>query len=190
MTTVPGAAGGEVHAQAVLDFWFGEVPPDRRFAMDDALDRTIERRFGPMRDAVLVSRADGWRDDPDAVLAAIILLDQFSRNIHRGKDEAFAGDRLALALARQAIARGWDASLDPERRAFLYMPLMHAEDGKTQELSLACFERLEDPENLQYAREHAGTITRFGRFPGRNAALGRQSTPEEQAWLSRPGAGW
>jgi uncharacterized protein (DUF924 family) len=185
-----GVAGGEVHAQAVLDFWFWEVSPDKRFARDDALDRTIAARFGPMRDAVLVSRADGWRDDPDAILAAIILLDQFSRNIHRGKDEAFAGDRLALALARLAIAMGWDASLDPERRAFLYMPLMHAEDSRSQELSLACFGTLGSPEDLQYAREHADVIAQFGRFPSRNAALRRRSTPEEQAWLSRPCAGW
>lgn len=185
-----GVAGGEVHAQAVLDFWFGEVPPDKHFAGDDALDRTIAERFGPIRDAVLVSRADGWRGDPDSVLAAIILLDQFSRNIHRGKSEAFTADRLALALARLAIGMGWDASLAPERRAFLYMPLMHAENSKAQELSLACFERLGDPQELRYAREHAEVIARFGRFPNRNAALRRRSTPEEQAWLSRPGAGW
>lgn len=185
-----GVTGSEVHAQAVLDFWFGEVPPDKRFARDDALDRTIVERFGPIRDAVLVSRADGWRDDPDTILAAIILLDQFSRNIHRGKDEAFAGDRLALALARLAIGMGWEASLDPERRAFLYMPLMHAEDRRAQELSLTCFEKLGDPKELQYAREHADVIAQFGRFPSRNAALRRRSTPEEEAWLSRPGAGW
>lgn len=178
-----GVVEGEVHAQAVLDFWFGEVPPDARFARDDALDRTIARRFGPMRDAVLVSRADGWRDDADTILAAIILLDQFSRNIHRGKDEAFAGDQLALALTRLAIGMGWDGLLEPERRAFLYMPLMHAEDQRAQELSLACFERLGDPVELQYAREHADVIARFGRFPSRNAALRRRSTPEEQAWL-------
>jgi uncharacterized protein (DUF924 family) len=190
MTTGPGVAGGEVHAQAVLDFWFREVPPARHFAGDDALDRAIAARFGPIRHAVLVSRADGWRDDADAILAAIILLDQFSRNIHRGKDEAFAGDRLALALTRLAMAMGWDASLAPERRAFLYMPLMHAEDKRSQELSLACFEKLGDPENLQAAQERAEVIARFGRFPSRNAALRRRSTPEEQAWLTRPGAGW
>ncbi|MDB5704592.1 MAG: hypothetical protein JWN66_1708 [Sphingomonas bacterium] len=187
-----GAGSGEVHdmAQAVLDFWFGEVPAEKRFARDDGLDRTVAGRFGAMREAVLGSEASGWRDDPNTLLAAIILLDQFSRNIHRDDSEAFAGDALALGLAKEAIERGWDETLAPERRAFLYMPLMHAEDRETQTTSLACFERLGDDENLFYAREHADVIARFGRFPSRNPALGRPSTPEEEAYLSRLGAGW
>ena len=185
-----GTTGYEVHARAVLGFWFDEVPPDRRFAGDMVLDHSIAKRFGPLRDAVLVSRADGWCGDPDTILAAIILLDQFSRNIHRGQAEAFAADPLAQKLTRLAIDQGWDMSLDPERRAFLYMPLMHAEDRVTQALSLACFETLGDAENLEYARGHAEVIERFGRFPSRNAALRRRSTPEERDYLSRPGAGW
>jgi uncharacterized protein (DUF924 family) len=187
-----GAGSGEVHdmARAVLDFWFGEVPAEKRFAQDEAVDRTIAERFGAMREAVLASGASGWRDDPDTLLAAIVLLDQFSRNIHRGDGEAFAGDAPALGLAKEAIELGWDEALAPERRAFLYMPLMHAEDRETQTTSLACFERLGDDENLFYAREHAEVIARFGRFPSRNAALGRPSTPGEEAYLSRPGAGW
>jgi len=198
-----GAGSDEVHdgvaqdpdladqAGAVLGFWFGEVPPEKRFAKDDALDREIARRFGGMRDAVLASRARDWRGGPDALLAAVILLDQFSRNIHRGTADAFAADALALDLTREAIERGWDERVDREEaRAFLYMPLMHAESREAQMLSLACFEQLGDEENLRFARDHAAVVARFGRFPSRNAALGRRSTPEEEAYLSQPGAGW
>jgi len=185
-----GAGRGEVHACAVLDFWFGEVSPEKHFARDAALDTEIGRRFGVLRDEVLAADAAGWRDNPETMLAAIILLDQFSRNIHRDTAQAFAADPLALALAHEAIARGWDETIDPARRAFLYMPLMHAEDPAVQHESIACFTRLGNAENLRYAREHAAVIERFGRFPSRNVALGRASTPEEQAWLSQPGAGW
>jgi uncharacterized protein (DUF924 family) len=177
-------------ADAVLDFWFHDVPADRRFARDAALDRKIADRFGAMHDHVLVTRAEGWRDDPATLLAAIVLLDQFSRNMHRDKAAAFAGDALAVELTKEAIGKGWDIRVAPERRAFLYMPLMHAEDRETQILSLTSFERLGDAENLRYAREHAAVIGRFGRFPSRNAALGRNPTPDELAYLSRPGAGW
>jgi len=185
-----GTDAGEVHAADVLHFWFDEVPPEKRFARDEALDAEIADRFGALRDAVLASEAAGWRDGPDEILAAIILLDQFSRNLHRGDAQAFAADPLALSLTRAAIATGWDAALDPERRAFLYMPLMHAEDPAVQHESVARFTQLGDAENLAYAHDHAAVIDRFGRFPSRNAALGRVSTPEEQAYLSQPDAGW
>ena len=188
-----GAGASEVHekASAVLSFWFGEVPAKQRFAADPALDQEITARFGAMRDAVLATGAQGWRDDPETLLAAIILLDQFSRNMHRGTAAAFTGDALSLDLTREAIERGWDERLDPdEQRAFLYMPLMHAEDPAAQQLSVACFEQLGNAENLAYAHEHADVIVRFGRFPSRNEALGRKSTPAEKAYLSQPGAGW
>ncbi|WEK01528.1 MAG: DUF924 domain-containing protein [Candidatus Sphingomonas phytovorans] len=188
-----GAGSGEVHekARTVLSFWFDEVPAKKRFARDEALDRQIAERFGAMRDDVLARDARGWRDDSEPLLAAIILLDQFSRNMHRDTAEAFAGDALALDLAREAIEKGWDERLDPdERRPFLYMPLMHAENREAQTLSVACFEQLGNEEHLFYALDHAEVIARFGRFPSRNAALGRQSTPAEEVYLSRPGAGW
>ena len=188
-----GAGSGEVHekARAVLSFWFDEVPAKKRFARDEALDREVADLFGAMRDDVLANEARGWREDPETLLPAIILLDQFSRNMHRGSATAFAGDALALDLAREAIERGWDERLDPdERRPFLYMPLMHAESREVQTLSVACFKQLGNEEHLFYALEHAEVIARFGRFPSRNAALGRQSTPEEKGYLSRPGAGW
>ena len=187
-----GIAPGEVHvaAQAVLRFWFEETPEDKWFAKDAALDQAIAERFGRMRDAVLANGAIGWADDPETLLAAIILLDQFSRNIHRGSADAFAADGLALDLTYRALARGWEAAIPPQRRAFLYMPLMHAEDREEQRVSLDCFTKLGDPTNLKFARAHRDVVDRFGRFPSRNAALGRVSTEAEKAYLSQPDAGW
>ncbi|WP_294192538.1 DUF924 family protein [uncultured Sphingomonas sp.] len=174
----------------VLGFWFDRVTPEQRFAKDDTLDQTIATRFGPTRDAVLASGAQGWRDTPEALLAAIILLDQFSRNIHRGHAEAFAADPLARDLTLEAIRRGWEDRYTPEQRQFLYMPLMHAEDAALQALSVEKFEQLGDAEALAFARDHQDVQARYGRFPSRNAALGRTSSPEEQEYLSRPDAGW
>ncbi|WP_321163209.1 DUF924 family protein [Sphingomonas sp. Leaf10] len=174
----------------MLDFWFDEVGPDKHFARDAALDATIAERFGELRDAVLANEAAGWRDDRDALLAAIILLDQFSRNIHRGHAEAFAADPLALELALVGIARGDDRDLEPVRRSFLYMPLMHSEDAGVARFSLRCFESLGNPVNLKFARDHAEVLALYGRYPSRNAALGRESTAAEQAYLSRSDAGW
>lgn len=181
----------QVHdmTQAVLAFWFA-LTTEQQFAKDAELDRTIASRFGAARDTVLANRAAGWRDDPNTLLAAIILLDQFSRNIHRGSAEAYAADGLAVELTLAAIDRGWDREYPPERRVFLYMPLMHAEDRAVQDLSLAKFTDLGNPENLAFARDHRDVILRYGRFPSRNAALGRRSTPAEEAYLAQPDAGW
>jgi uncharacterized protein (DUF924 family) len=187
-----GTHGSEVHARAraVLTFWFDEIPQDKWFAKDDALDRTIAERFGALRDAVLASGAAGWDRDPETLLAACILLDQFSRNIYRGSGAAFAADGLSLDLTHRALAKGWDEAISPERRAFLYMPLMHAEDREEQRLSIDCFTRLGHADNLDFARKHQAVIDRFGRFPSRNQALGRVSTTAEEAYLSQLGAGW
>jgi len=194
---VPGV---EVHAKAaeVLAFWFDEMKPEQHFAKSDAIDRSIRERFGPLRDLVLGSGAAGWRDNPDTLLAAILLLDQFSRNMHRGKAEAFAGDTLAQELTRLAIDRGWDAGMPPERRGFLYMPLMHAEDVDAQRRNVELCEALhreappdleaELAKQLKYAKLHAQIIDRFGRFPHRNAVLGRESTAEEKTYLEEQGS--
>ena len=173
----------------MLDFWFG-LTPERHFAKDAALDRMIADRFGAVRDRVKASGADGWQETPQPLLAAIILLDQFSRNLYRGTAEAFAADDLAATLTLKAIEHGWEERYSPERRVFLYMPLMHAEDVALQDLSVARFTELGIPNNLTFARDHRDVIVRFGRFPSRNAALGRLSTPEEEAYLSQPNAGW
>lgn len=187
-----GAVRHEVHAaaKAVLAFWFEETPPDKWFAKDADLDRTIAERFGALRDRLLASGAVGWDGDPDTLLAAIVVLDQFSRNLYRGSGEAFAADSLALDLTHRAMAKGWDEALPRERRAFLYLPLMHAEDREEQRLSVECFTRLGLAENLDFAKAHRAVIEQFGRFPSRNTALGRASTEAEKAYLSQPGAGW
>jgi uncharacterized protein (DUF924 family) len=183
--------GVEVHAKAaeVLGFWFDLVMPEQWFAGSASMDEEIATLFGPLRELVLRSEALGWRDEPDTLLAAVILLDQFSRNIHRGTAEAFAADPLARELSLLAMERGWDQDMAVERRQFLYMPLMHAEDPELQGLCVERFEALGDERSLAYAREHAAAIARFGRFPTRNAALGRESTAEEREYL-RQGVDW
>lgn len=176
-------------ANAVLAFWFGQ-DPERHWAKDPAFDAEIAGRFGTTRDATVACGAAVWRDRPDTLLAAIILIDQFSRNMYRDTAEAFAGDDLAAVLAVRAIENGWDMVYPPERRAFAYMPLMHAEDVPLQALSVAKFEALGDARNLKFAREHRDVIIQFGRYPSRNAALGRSTTAEEAAYLNQPDAGW
>jgi len=187
-----GTAASEVHAKAeeVLGFWFEALMPEQWFTKSDELDREIGERFEGLRLAVLAAGANGWRDDPRTLLAAVILLDQFSRNVHRGTAQAFAADPLAQELASLAVERGWDRDMTPQQRQFLYLPFEHAESRDLQAVSLSCFETLGPGEVLEYARQHAEVIARYGRFPSRNAALGRISTPAEEEYLSRPGAGW
>ncbi|RYD94319.1 MAG: DUF924 domain-containing protein [Sphingomonadales bacterium] len=183
--------GSDVHAKAreVLGFWYA-LTPEQHFAKSDRLDQEIARRFGALRDAVLASKAEGWRGDPETLLAAIIVLDQFSRNIHRGSAEAFAADALAQELTLEALDKGWDGGMTGEQKQFLYMPLMHAEDAALQDLCIDKFEALGDKQSLDFAHQHAGAIIRFGRFPSRNAALGRESTELEKEYLALPDAGW
>ena len=187
-----GSTASEVHVKAeeVLRFWFDGLMPEQWFAKSDELDREIGERFEALRLQVLDSKAAGWRDDPRTLLAAVILLDQFSRNIHRDTAQAFAADPVAQELASLAVERGWDRAMTDAERQFLYLPFEHAESRELQAVSLSCFEALGQEETLDYARQHAEVIARYGRFPSRNAALGRASTPEEEEYLSRPGAGW
>ncbi len=128
-----------------------------------------------------------WRSTPLAALALVVVLDQFSRNMFRGTPRAFAGDPAALAAATVALERGFDRLLSPAERIFMYLPFEHAEDLAAQHRSLALFEAL-DPNDLEYARRHHEIIARFGRFPHRNAVLGRESTPEEIEFLKGPGS--
>lgn len=184
-----GLGRAQVHrASEVLDFWLRETPKEKRFATDVALDAEIDRRFGGLRDAVVRTHAVDWVDEPHALLAAVILIDQFSRNIFRGSAAAFAADPLARELARFAIDRGWDRDMSPLERQFLYMPFQHSESRTDQLLAVALFEAIGEAEGLRFARLHLEQIERFGRFPQRNDALGRESTAEEIAFLSEPGA--
>ena len=181
----------QVHAKAaeVLDFWFA-LSPEKHFAKDDALDREIGARFGRFVDDLVASDATHCWDRPESLLGAVIAIDQFSRNMHRGSAAAFAGDELARWLTLHAIGKAWDDGYPPEHRAFVYLPLMHAEDNGLQALSVGKYEQLGTENNLTFARDHRDVILRFGRFPSRNAALGRVSTREEEAYLSSPDAGW
>ena len=169
----------------VLDFWFGELGPRQWFAKDDALDESIRQRFGALHAHLLETQAREveWLGGR-AAQAAVIVLDQFSRNLHRGSAQAFAADELARQLAREAIACGEDARLAPEQRLFLYLPFEHSEALADQELSVKLTEQLGNEYWTKYAIAHRDLVARFGRFPHRNAALGRESTPEELAALA------
>lgn len=186
----------------VLEFWFGPAsqragmrPRDAWFRKDPAFDQAIRERFGPTIEAALQGALPGWDDTPEDTLAQILLLDQFTRNAWRDTPRAFAGDERALALARRLVDRGDDLRLAPMLRWFVYMPFEHAEDLAVQDESVRLFTALaqaapgfEGP--LDYALRHRDVIRRFGRFPHRNAILGRDSSPEERAYLSQPGAGF
>lgn len=185
--------------QAVLAFWFGA--PDapgygqrRRewFARDARFDATIRERFAATLDAAACGALDAWCSTPEAALARVIVLDQFSRNMYRGTARAFATDALALQGARAMVERGDDRALLPVQRHFVYLPFEHAEDLAAQEEAVRLFETLRsDPHSAQaieYAYRHRAVIARFGRFPHRNAVLGRSSTAEEIAFLREPGS--
>ena len=172
----------------VVAFWFSEAAKPRWFARDDAFDAELRQRFGPLLAQARRGELAHWAEHPDGALALVILLDQVSRNIHRGTPEAFAGDGLALDCAKDAIARGFDLAVAPDRRVFFYVPFEHAEKLADQERGVALFEALGDENYLGYMRRHRDIVARFGRFPHRNAILGRISTPEEIEFLKQPGS--
>lgn len=175
-------------AEAVLSFWFDETKPFQWFRRDHVFDARCARRFGPLHEAARTGRLDVWRAAPRPALARIIILDQFSRNICRDTPAAFAQDDLALAAARDGIKRRFDKRFGAKERAFFYMPFMHSESLAAQEESVALFKsQLPGTDNLPYAVQHRTIIRRFGRFPHRNKVLGRQSTPEEIAYLKAGG---
>jgi uncharacterized protein (DUF924 family) len=182
-------------AREILDFWFGPAPHSARsewFRKDADFDATIRARFGDAIEAALAGAYRDWRADPHAALAYIVLLDQFTRNVFRDTPRAFAGDRDALAMAISVADSELDRGLDPFERSFLYIPFEHAEDPAMQERSIALFTHLKDETGhaspLEWAEKHAAVIRRFGRYPHRNAILGRASTPDEAAFLDEPGS--
>lgn len=186
--------------QDVLDFWFAPDSAERWFARDDAFDGLIRDRYAGVLDAAARGALDHWADTPAGWLALLIVLDQFSRNIHRNDPHAWAQDAKARELALAGIGRGQDERLTPLQRVFAYLPLEHAEDPELQRQSVALFRRLLEQavpdmrerfeSYLDYAQRHREIIARFGRFPHRNAVLGRPSTPDELAWLALPGIGF
>lgn len=177
----------DIRPREVLDFWFG-AGPEKWFAKSDAFDADIKRRFGEAHRAAAEGRFDEWMGDAQGALALILLLDQFSRNLYRGDHRAFLQDPKALALAEEAIRRRFDVETPAMARKWFYMPFMHAENLAAQERGLVYFsERLDDPETMKFAIEHRDIVRRFGRFPHRNAILGRATTPEEQSFLDEGG---
>jgi uncharacterized protein (DUF924 family) len=175
----------------ILAFWLDEVGPAGWYVQDEALDETIRVRFGADYAAAMEGRFGLWLTYPAGVLAYVVLLDQFPRNMFRGSAEAFESDRIALAAAKQAIHRGWDLKIDPPARQFFYLPLMHAETLSDQDRCVRLFkERMPEAEdNLLHARVHREVIRRYGRFPYRNAVLGRHDTQAERDFAERGGYG-
>ncbi len=185
----------------VLDFWFGPAgspecgrPREAWFRKSEAFDEAIRARFLELHRQAAGGHLQSWEAEPDSLLALIVVLDQFPRNMFRGTSRAFATDAQALAAAQLAVARGFDRLLAPVQRWFVYLPFEHAEDPAVQRRCLELFEDLRaDPdsaETIDYARRHGEIIARFGRFPHRNAVLGRISTPEEIEFLKQPGSGF
>ena len=170
----------------VIEFW-AEAGPDRWYAKDAAFDARIRERFLALHEAAAAGQLAEWEGTPDGSLALVILLDQFPRNMFRGSARAFATDPQALAAAERAISRGDDRRARKELQSFFYLPHQHAEDLAVQERGVALFTAASDAEGLKWAVVHADIIRKFGRFPHRNAVLGRVTTPEEQAFLDSGG---
>lgn len=174
-----------MNAVDVIRFWFEEIDRDRWWSADAAFDDIVRNRFGAALQAARRGELFAWRRSAEGRLAEIIVLDQFARNIHRGTAEAYAGDPVALVLAQEAVARGADRELAPERRAFLYMPFMHSESLLIHDRALELFGQPGLAHNLEFETRHRRILERFGRYPHRNAALGRPSTAEELEFLRR-----
>ncbi len=179
-----------VEPKVVTSFWFEELEPKNWFQADIDVDREIAARFGATHLALAGNIPQHWWESAEAVLALIIVFDQFPRNIYRGTSLAFATDGLALREARAAVEAGLDQVVDEERRLFFYMPFEHSEQMADQDRSVELFTRLANDDYLDYAHKHRDVIAEFGRFPHRNAILGRESTAEETAYMAKPGAGF
>ncbi|MFC0267534.1 DUF924 family protein [Kushneria aurantia] len=176
-----------VTPEEVLAFWFEALTPQQWFRHDPALDNDIAARFAPLTEAARRCELSTWRDDDRGRLAEIIVIDQFSRNLYRDDPRAFSHDPLALALAQQAVTEGVDGRLSITERPFLYMPYMHSESLIIHQQALALFDQPGLERNLDAERRHLGVLERFGRYPQRNAALGRDSSAAELAFLDTPG---
>lgn len=188
----------QLNYREVVEFWFETLSPKDWFNGGPTVDDSIRERFESWIDPVYKGEVDGWLDDPEGVLAAILVLDQFPRNVYRGEPRAFAYDDVALRLSVDGIRNGWDKSLTGDQRAFFYLPLEHSEKMTMQDLSVASFAGLvlDTPEEersrfrdyLNYAWRHYVIIRDFDRYPHRNDILGRESTPRERKFLTKPGS--
>lgn len=196
-----------VSPQTILDFWFGPLDgegwagPDRAsrwFKKDPAFDAELFERFLPTHQWLHAQPCIPWQDSPASTLAYIVVLDQMSRNMFRGRPKMFASDALALRATHSALNKGWDQKLRGNERVFLYMPLMHSESLEEQERCVELFEAMHQSvqgprknaiaSNLHFAKQHRDIIQRFGRFPHRNKILSRVSSDEEKEFLTQPGS--
>ncbi|OYU68546.1 MAG: hypothetical protein CFE28_00155 [Alphaproteobacteria bacterium PA2] len=175
-------------ADSVIDFWFREITPKAWFHKSDAFDSEVAARFGEVLNAAVRGELWSWRATAEGRLAEIIVIDQFSRNIHRGQPQSFSNDPVALILAQTAVELGADKALGPDARAFLYMPYMHSESAIVHLEAVRLFSQPGLERNLDFEIRHKAVIDRFGRFPHRNEILGRASTPEELEFLLTPGS--
>lgn len=172
----------ETWIEDVIRFWFEELDSRDRFTRSDRIDALVRERFEPLCERARSLPLEAWLTARDS-LAAVIVLDQFPRNMYRGTPRAFATDQLALSISQAAIDRSLDRQLTPQQRTFLYMPWQHAEDAAAQARSIELFAQLGDAGSLDYARQHKEIIDRFGRFPHRNGVLGRASSAAEIDFL-------
>ena len=185
-------------AKDILDFWFSELTPSQWFRGGDAVDDMIRERFSALLEEIKDGQHDGWADTPTGRLALVLALDQFPRNIYRGQARSFSYDEKALGLVLEGLEKGDDEKLGPHERAFFYLPLEHCEQIEIQDRSMEHYaalvtaqpvaERDQVRHYLDYAWQHYAIIKRFGRYPHRNALLGRESTAEEQEFLAGPGS--
>jgi uncharacterized protein (DUF924 family) len=181
-----GRSMAQAEWSAVVDFWLLQVGPDKWFSRDDDLDDQIRIKFLALYNKAVAGVLKSWRETAQGCLGEIILLDQFSRNLYREDPRAYASDGQAREILALALDRGFDAGLSADEKRFLYMPLQHSENAADQARSVELFRTLEDDKTFEYTLRHQEIIARFGRFPHRNAALGRTSTAEETAFLQEP----
>ena len=179
---------GSTWAEEVVRFWLEETAPEKWFQKDDALDAAVRARFAHTHEHIASLTLDDCLTDPPTALAAVIVLDQFSRNMFRGTSRAFASDQQALRLAQAALGRGFDVEVPEPRRLFFYLPFEHAEEAAAQARCVALMATLADPGLVKWAEAHKAIIDRFGRFPHRNAILGRNSTADELDFLTQSGS--
>ncbi len=176
--------------QEVLAFWFNETDPKSWWAAEPAFDELVRLRFALLLRQASAGECVAWRSGPGGRLAEIVVLDQFSRNIHRGTPQAFSQDPMALALAQEAVGLGVHSLLTPVERSFMLLPYMHSESALVHEQAEALYRDNAPEDNYNFELRHKAVIDRFGRYPHRNDVLGRASTPEEIEFLKEPGSGF
>jgi uncharacterized protein (DUF924 family) len=179
-----------MNPQSILDFWFTELSPKQHYAKDAPLDDAIRSRFAATLEAAARCELWAWRSTAQGRLAEIVVLDQFSRNVYRDTAASFAQDPLALALAQELVASGQDRELPLEQRSFAYMPYMHSESALVHAQAVALFSQPGMESSLRFMLRHKEIVDRFGRYPHRNAVVGRSSSVDELAFLQEPGSGF